>query len=572
MGNAYVPGSGIGGGGVTSAESFGANPAATASVNTAAINSALSGGGFVTLTTPGIYAIGKSSTVTRPVSGALVDSCLVIPSNTRFLVGAGVTLRVAAGLVNPCLISNTNALANGTDSNITLEGGIWDGNSDNVTRVDVAASEMACIHIWMQGITNLTCHDMTITNPRSWGFGIANCKRVYTDNTRFIFTCAVTVNQGGFQIQGPNSNHIIRNTYGNTYDDLVAYDCFDTTLYTNTMAGFGPANDILIDGVTSDTATGCLHLVRAQDAVNNAMSRLQIRNVSGPYYDGGIVINGGNAGAAVMNGVIISDVTVYPLPGKNPALSRIHFGNGANDVSISNVSITYQDGAESTKRAGIGMFGGTYRNVNISNVNIFDTTTAGAAISFIQAGAGGTVGDLHATNVYAQVTLAGGSDSLFATIGSGTIGRLIASNIGTIRCANLLAVGGATGVTQGAYFTNVYSLNAQAPAFKTTAAIALANLKLANVHLDGTNGGASGCINFGGLSGTCLITMDGCTFANGANVNLVRSAAESIRVKSMSTPVPSGILTQALGDCFLDSSNSDAPFRCSTAPSTFTAL
>jgi hypothetical protein len=380
------------------------------------------------------------------------------------------------------------------------------------------------------------------------------------------------VNQGGFQIQGPNSNHIIRNTYGNTYDDLVAYDTFDTTLYTNTMAGFGPANDILIDGVTSDTATGCLHLVRAQDAVNRAISRLQIRNVSGPFWDGGIVINGGNAGAAVMNGVLISDVTVYPLPGKNPALSRIHFGNGGNDISISNVSLTYGDGAESTRRAGIGLFGGTYRNVNISNLNIFDLTTAGAAVVLIQAGAGGTVGDLHINNAYVQTTLAGGSNSLIGTIGSGTIGRLMVSNVGAIRCANLLNVSGATGITQGAYFNNIYSLNAQAPAFKTTAAIALANLKLTNVHLDGTNGGANGCINFAGLSGTCLIQANACSFANGANVNLVRSAAESIRVQSMDLPVPNAVLTAALGDVFIDSSNSNAPYRCSTAPSTFTAL
>ena len=561
----------VSGGLGASAESFGASPTASGAVNTAAINAALALGGTVSLTTPGTYTISKSATVIRPVSGATVDSCLVIPSNTRLRVGAGVTLQVAAGLVNPCLISNTNALQNGTDSNITIEGGTWDGNSDNVTRTDVAGSEMACIHIWMQGITNLTCRDMTIINPRAWGFGIANCKRVFTDNTRFVYTCAITVNQGGFQIQGPNSNHIIRNTYGNTYDDLVAYDTFDTTLYTNTMAGFGPASDILIDGVTSDTATGCLHLVRVQDAVNNAISRLQIRNVSGPYWDGGIVLNGGNAGVAVLNGVVLSDVTVYPLAGKNPALARITVLNGANDVSMSNLSFTYADGAESTRRACITFGGVQTRAVNISNVNIFDATTAGAAVGFIQAN-GGTVGDMHINNVYVQVTLAGGSDSLVSTVGSGTIGRLIVSNVGSIRCANLLAVGGSTGITQGAYFSNIYSLNAQAPAFKTTAAIALANLKLANVHLDGTNGGANGCINFGGLSGSCLITMDGCTFANGANVNLVRSASESIRVQSMSTPVPSGILTQALGDCFLDSSNSNAPYRCSTAPSTFTAL
>jgi hypothetical protein len=144
--------------------------------------------------------------------------------------------------------------------------------------------------------------------------------------------------------------------------------------------------------------------------------------------------------------------------------------------------------------------------------------------------------------------------------------------VGAIRCANLLNVSGATGITQGAYFNNIYSLNAQAPAFKTTAAIALANLKLTNVHLDGTNGGANGCINFAGLSGTCLIQANACSFANGANVNLVRSAAESIRVQSMDLPVPNAVLTAALGDVFIDSSNSNAPYRCSTAPSTFTAL
>lgn len=552
----------------TAAENYGALSTATGAVNVAAINAALALGGVVTLNTPGTYTIGKSSTVTR-ASTNTYDLCLVIPSNTSFVVGPQVTLKLAAGLNNPCLLQNSN-LAGG-NTNISITGGIWDGNCANTTRTD--GTDFCCIHIWLQNITDLKLRDMTVVNPNAWGIGIAACTRVRTDNTRFEYTTLSSgLNQGGFQFEGPNNDVIVRDTFGNTYDDLVAFVTEATSLYTNTMAGYGPALNILVDGVIADTTSGCLHLVRLQDSIANPITKAQINNLVGRYTDAAVVLSpNGAGGTAQLNEIGINGIRCSPLSGTNPSLATIEIVNNCYSLDVMNFSRQYNDGGETTKRPCIHV-GGTVTSLKIANMFIRDITAAGANVAFINAG-GGIIGNLQTTNIEAVVTLTTGSNVLVQAGGVGSIGRWLGSNIELIRVANALVVtGSGAGISQKVSLSNVYSLNNQAPFIKTSAAIAFPLLQLSNVQLDGTQGGASGCISFTGLSGTCFIQMNNCLFSNGANVNIVRSAAEAIRVQSMSTPVPSGILTQAVGDIFLDSSNSNNPYRCSTAPSTFTAL
>lgn len=548
-----------------SAEFFGASPTASGDVNVAAINFALAMGGLITLNTPGTYILNKSTTGTR-VSGLTYDICLVIPSNTLFRVGPGVILQAAAGLNNVALIQNSS-LASG-NTNIALEGGLYDGNSANTTRTD-GASDFACIAMWLQNITGLTLKSVSLINPRAWGIGIGACNHVRCTDTNFFYTCPVTSNQGGYQFQGANTDIIVRNTMGNTYDDLVAFVTeFPPLTY---MAGPGPVTDLLIDGVISDVTAGCLHLVRLQDTAANPITNPIVRNLLGPYTDAAVVI-GPPGGTTPFNGAVIIDgVNCSPLAGTTPPFPTIYCRNGASSLTINNVNRTYSDGSETVKQAVVGLAtSGTILHCKITNVNVLDNTAAGAGIGFITVGAGGTVGALQISNIGGQTTKTGGSNSLITVQTSAQIGRLTVNGIEAIRISNLLNCLGTIG--QGAWFSDVYSLNNQAAAFVQNKAAAFPILGLSNVRLDGTQGGAAGCISVTGVTGTMLIQMSNCSFNNGANVNLVRAGAEAIRVQSFDTPVPSGILTQAVGDMFLDSSNSNNPYRCSVAPSTFVAL
>src|SRR5262249_49146820 len=150
----------------------------------------------VQIDTPGTYVLGKSKTVTR-ASGLNYDVCLVIPSNTTLKLGRGVILKAADGLNNVALIQNSNIA--GGNTNIGLEGGIWDGNSAGTTRTDLGTADFACIAMWLQNITNLRLTGVSMTNPQAWGIGIAACNKVRCSDTTFAYTAAVTANQGGYQ-------------------------------------------------------------------------------------------------------------------------------------------------------------------------------------------------------------------------------------------------------------------------------------------------------------------------------------------------------------------------------------
>ncbi|KAF3997543.1 hypothetical protein [Glaciimonas immobilis] len=103
--------------GGTTCESLGASSNATASVNLASIQAALSRTGVVTLTTPGTYYI---------------NGTLLAPSDTDFRLGAGVVIRRTQG-VNASMLRNTNA--NSAPFNITSLTSSIDGSNGYLASV-----------------------------------------------------------------------------------------------------------------------------------------------------------------------------------------------------------------------------------------------------------------------------------------------------------------------------------------------------------------------------------------------------------------------------------------------------
>lgn len=89
--------------GENACEFYGALPEAAAAVNRSAIQTALDRGGFVTLTTPGIY---------------FINDTLKIGSNTNLLLAPGVTIRQASG-TNKCMLATTS-LTNPVTATVTI--------------------------------------------------------------------------------------------------------------------------------------------------------------------------------------------------------------------------------------------------------------------------------------------------------------------------------------------------------------------------------------------------------------------------------------------------------------------
>lgn len=87
-------------GAATACETYGADPSASAAVNSAAIQSVLNLGGFITLMKPGIYQI-----------NAILQLAV---SNTHLYIGEGVTLQVVAPSPQWTAVTGTKAVVSGT--------------------------------------------------------------------------------------------------------------------------------------------------------------------------------------------------------------------------------------------------------------------------------------------------------------------------------------------------------------------------------------------------------------------------------------------------------------------------
>ena len=69
----------------------------------------------------------QCGTVRIPDGRYLISKPLIIHSNTHFLLSSHATLRLADG-ANCSLLDNDGLYTDQTNVNITIEGGIWDGN------------------------------------------------------------------------------------------------------------------------------------------------------------------------------------------------------------------------------------------------------------------------------------------------------------------------------------------------------------------------------------------------------------------------------------------------------------
>lgn len=561
---------------------FGASPFASAAQNTAAFNQALAGGGTVELFFPGTYVLACSTAKQTSDATNTYNVALFIPSNTKLRLGPGVILQVAAGVSNPVILQNSD-IVNG-NSNITIEGGTWDGNRDNGTKIFDGTHTLCAILIWLQKVTNLRMLNMTIVNPIAWGVGVNQCVEGWFENTIFNYsggTMAVG-NQGGYQFEGANNSLYIKNTWGNTYDDLIAVVTEESSTIATPMGGAGTAESIVIDGVYGDPSQGALNLVRVMDTATNPCKNWTVKNVQGKYNSSALRIGSETStkASSLPNGVI-DTVQCYQGTLSGAGFNAtIDIGGSYGVLKISNVHKTLAngetvkplieqrtvnqvpaggvlvlekctvDGSAGGSGSGINCFTLTNGTISTLVIDRMEYTaalqTGGGQGNGIQIAAGTTVTDLHVVR----------------SIGINVQRFFI--NLGTVTVAEFT---GNThrGPTKAGNCGSIENRSS------------MPNVKLVGNDLnpcagDNTGGLNKGVIYLNGASGTTYFQGHANNFTNGAVANIIRAGAEVCRWDGLDVPVPNAILTEAVGDLFRDSSNANNPYRCSTAPSTFTAL
>ncbi|MBR2019920.1 MAG: right-handed parallel beta-helix repeat-containing protein [Clostridia bacterium] len=249
---------------------------------TAKLQALLDRCGIVTLDTPGEYFIHKT---------------LIIHSNTRLVLAPGVRL-IAAPLSRCALLQNEHFADGGHDENIEIEGGIWDGNCDEMGMDGEYEATHRLDHpyspdlfkgklIRFAHVDRLSLSKMTVRNPVSYGIQIADaCGYVVRDiffdyNWHFGTT-------DGVHINGPSYNGLIENLSGTTNDDMIGVTTYDEEHAEVTK---GDIKNLVMRNISAHNGYSGVRLLSGEGFV---MENVRIDGLYGTYRHHAVIISNHN--------------------------------------------------------------------------------------------------------------------------------------------------------------------------------------------------------------------------------------------------------------------------------------
>ena len=218
-----------------------------------------------------------------PEGRYLMGSTLVLESGTEIAADENAHFILAPGAQKGRRdFLATNGTADKTASDISIRGGVWDGNSMNNSRgddlFDPAATSGALFSF--RGVKNLSLTDMKLKNPLCYYLRFCEAEDVKIEN--IIFESEdLHINQDGVHLAGFCRRFIIRNLRGkggSPGDDFIALNADDclTRQESFDMVN-GPQSDILIENISADECHCFLRILSVESPVTNII----VRNVSG---------------------------------------------------------------------------------------------------------------------------------------------------------------------------------------------------------------------------------------------------------------------------------------------------
>ena len=236
--------------------------------DTAAIQKALTGGRRTVIFPPGTYKI----------SGALK-----IESDTTIKADAKAIIRLAdhAGTnVGVFLLTNRDPADGNT--NITVDGGIWDGNNEHNPRGREGDSNgYTGTAINFVNVRHLVLRNLTVRNPEAFSIRLGEVEDFMVDDLSFDHTI-IRPNQDGVHVGGFCQRGVIRKLHAltkrTTNDDMVALNADDATdRVINLGMKCGPIRDITVENLRADDAYTFVRLLSFKEVIEN----VTISDVSG---------------------------------------------------------------------------------------------------------------------------------------------------------------------------------------------------------------------------------------------------------------------------------------------------
>ena len=214
-----------------------------------------------------------------PAGTYVVGRTLKIGSDTAIRAEAEAVIRLADG----ALKGRGDYLLAGAGENITIEGGVWDGNAPGNRRNEedmFAPENFTGTMLHFRGVKGLTLRGMTLRDPECYYLRLCEVSDFLVEDITFD-SPHLRPNQDGVHLGGCCERGVIRRLrglHGSPNDDFVALNADDclTRLQNRDLVN-GPIRDIVVEDVEADFCHTFVRIVSIESEVSN----IRVSNVRG---------------------------------------------------------------------------------------------------------------------------------------------------------------------------------------------------------------------------------------------------------------------------------------------------
>lgn len=218
----------------------------------------------------------KGGYVHIPDGTYLITRPLIIHDNTHLHASCNAHFRLADG-ANCSLLDNDGLYRKCCNYNVTVEGGIWDGNNEAQVRKVIPDENVLCVYdeylenklailmLRFVHTKNLTIKNVTFKDPTSFAIHIADAEYFRVENVLLDYNLK-KLNMDGIHVQGPARFGRIIGIYGDANDDHIALCANGTTRSEITR---GAIEDVEISGIYCNNGYTGVRLLSCGDPVRN---------------------------------------------------------------------------------------------------------------------------------------------------------------------------------------------------------------------------------------------------------------------------------------------------------------
>lgn len=317
-------------------------------------------------------AINDGNVVIFPPGTYLVSNQISVPSNRYLKMMPGTTFLRKAMTGQQCASTYTNANffvnsdVNGGNTNITIEGGVYDGNEANQTPIDWTAAVargdtlFGSVGMRFKNVTHLRLRDLTLKNNPGVQIQVGTVTDFRIEDITVYYSGSVTTHKESLHVNGPATLGVIRDIRDNGGNDcIVAINANDDTF------GLMCQGDISFIEVENLTRTGLDIPPYIGTAIMFLNSNYNIRDVTvrgirGPGFQAeSVVLFSAYEGTptGIIDRILIADCDVS-TPRINDAFcycnlnlgsisfvnNRWHAGSGTSDIARTTQCFLQQGG------------------------------------------------------------------------------------------------------------------------------------------------------------------------------------------------------------------------------------